>query len=193
MHVKVGAAAQPAVGQKICGDVSAIVRSPHATLLCLADGLGHGPEANVAATAACRYVEAHAAEPLERLMRGADEVLATLRGAAVSVLEIDVAAARVRFAGVGNVELRAVAHTRVAPPTAPGVLGRGVRRVRVWEYPIAEGDLFVLISDGISSRFELEPMARLGEQALAERLVANHHKSHDDASCVVARVAAGDA
>jgi serine/threonine protein phosphatase PrpC len=193
MHVQLGVASRPAVGQSVCGDVSVIARSAPTTLLCLADGLGHGPEANVAAAAACRYAEAHAAEPLERLLHGMDAALANLRGAAVSVLEIDLAAARARFAGVGNVDLRAVARTGVAPPTGPGVLGRGVRRVRVWEYPIAEGDLFVLVSDGISSRFDLEPMARLGAQALADRIVAQHHKSHDDGSCVVARVAAGPA
>ena len=63
-----------------------------------------------------------------------------------------------------------------------------MRRVRVWEYPIVEGDLFVLVSDGITSRYELEPLSRLEPQALADSLVAKHHKSHDDACAVVARV-----
>lgn len=47
----------------------------------------------------------------------------------------------------------------------------------------------MLTTDGISSRFDLGALARFDPQALAEALVAQHHKAHDDAACVVARVA----
>ncbi|MFT3774391.1 MAG: SpoIIE family protein phosphatase [Minicystis sp.] len=190
MHLQIGAASRPAVGQSVCGDVSVVAPFALGTLFCLADGLGHGPEARVAAEAVCRYASAHAEDPLEAILRGMNAAVAGMRGAAVSVMVIEPAARRLLFAGVGNVELRALARTRIAPPTVPGVVGHGVRRVRVWEYSIDEGDLFVLVSDGISSRFELEPHASLAPQALAELLVAKHHKSHDDASCVAARVSA---
>jgi hypothetical protein len=68
-----------------------------------------------------------------------------------------------------------------------------VRSVRVWEYPIADGDVLVLTSDGISSHFDLAALAHhLEAQALADAIVAQHHKPHDDACCVVARVVARD-
>jgi hypothetical protein len=92
-----------------------------------------------------------------------------------------------RFASIGNVELRALAHTRIAPPTTPGIVGRGLRSVRVWEYPLCDGDLVALITDGISSRFDLGALAHLEPQALANALLRQHHKAHDDASCVVVR------
>ncbi len=62
--------------------------------------------------------------------------------------------------------------------------------VRVWEYPLAAGDLLVLMTDGISTRFDLADLAHLEPQPLADALVLRHHKEHDDASCLVARVAA---
>ena len=187
MRARIGSASRPAVGQTVCGDAFEITPFAHGITICLADGLGHGPEARAAADVACRYARAHADEPLEALMRGMDRELAGTRGAAVSTLVLEPAARRALFAGVGNVELRTVARAHISPPTMPGILGHRVRRMRVWEYPLAEGDMFVLMSDGISSRFELEPLARLEAQALAEHVVATHHKAHDDACCVVVR------
>ena len=72
--------------------------------------------------------------------------------------------------------------------TTPGIVGQGVRKVRVWEYPLAEGDLFALMSDGISTRFNLDELAHLAPQPLADAILAAHHKVHDDACCVTARI-----
>ncbi|APR83276.1 Phosphoserine phosphatase RsbX [Minicystis rosea] len=189
MQIQTGVTARPAVGQTVCGDAWSITPFSQGLLLCLADGLGHGPEARTASTTACHYAETHASEPLEAMLHGMNAALAGLRGAAVSVLVLEPVARRALFAGVGNVELRSASRGRIAPPTVPGVVGHGVRRVRVWEYPISEGDLFVLMSDGISSRFELDPISKLEPQALADHLVNKHHKTHDDACAVVARLA----
>jgi negative regulator of sigma-B (phosphoserine phosphatase) len=190
MRVEIGSSSRPAVGQSVCGDVYVTAPSARGTMLCLADGLGHGPAAREAAEAVCRYALAHVDEPLDVMLRGMDRALAGMRGAAVSVVTILSAARRMQFAGVGNVELRAAASARIAPPTTPGIVGHSMRRVRVWEYPLAPGDLLVLMSDGLTSRFELAPLAHMRPQELAEALVARYHKGHDDASCVAARIAA---
>jgi serine/threonine protein phosphatase PrpC len=188
MPVVVGGASRPAVGEMVCGDAYAIVPMAHGTLVCLADGLGHGPAAKEAADAVCAHVREHAAAPLDVLLQGADRALAGSRGAAVSLLAIEPANGRVLFAGVGNVELYAVTRVHVASPTRPGIVGRGLHGVRVWEHALSEGDLFALASDGIAATFELEPFAHLAPQAIADALVEGFHKKHDDASCVVARL-----
>lgn len=187
MQVLIGSAHRAIGNETVCGDSFIAVPIEQGLLLCLADGLGHGPAAFAASDAACRYVQAHADMPLEALMRGIDAALRGTRGAAVSILTL--AAQRARFIGVGNVELRAHARVRIAPPTQPGIVGQGVRKLRVWDYAIAYGDIFALLSDGISTRFNLEELAHLPPQALAEELLARHRKSHDDACCVVARLA----
>jgi phosphoserine phosphatase RsbX len=123
-------------------------------------------------------------------MRGLDRALVGQRGAAVSLVSLEPAAGRIRFVGIGNVELRAVARAHVSPPTMSGIVGRGIRGVRVWEYPLADGDLVMLSSDGISTRLELSALAHLAPQEIADEIVAKHSKNHDDASCLVARVGA---
>jgi hypothetical protein len=188
--VSVATAGLPKVGEKISGDVAAIVPVGRATLVCLADGLGHGVEANAAAERACAYVKDSAMTPLDRLLRGVDRVLVGTRGAAVSLLLVDPMRGELQFAGVGNVELRAASRTRIAPPTTPGIVGHGIRSARVWSYAIATGDVLVLLSDGISSRFDLAELAHLDAPALADALLRDHRKRHDDALCVVARVEA---
>jgi negative regulator of sigma-B (phosphoserine phosphatase) len=186
--VSVGTARRPAVGQTVCGDVSVVVASAHGTLVCVADGLGHGADASKAATLACDYARENANTPLDALLRGMDRALGSTRGAAVSVILADASQARLQFVGTGNVELRTIARTPIAPPSMPGIVGRGLRSVRVWEYALAEKDLLVLLTDGVSSRFELGGFSHLDPQALAEAVVAKHHKTHDDACCVAVRV-----
>jgi hypothetical protein len=188
MRVLVAAAQRPIAGEAVCGDAFTVASHDRTTLVCLADGLGHGDAAHEAAEAACRHAREHAGTPLDALIRGIDGALAGLRGAAVSLLSIDEGAGRVQFVGVGNVELRAAARAPIAPPNFPGIVGQRMRKPRLWDYPIAAGDVLVLISDGISSRFELGTLAHLAPQALADTILASHGKKHDDASCVVARI-----
>jgi negative regulator of sigma-B (phosphoserine phosphatase) len=190
MGLVIGSAQRCLPGQTVCGDQHAIVRFPGGALVCLADGLGHGAEAYTAAETACQQAREHAEEPIEALMRRLDSALAATRGAAVSLVTLRPADGRLRFAGVGNVELRSRSRARIDPPTMPGIVGHGLRAVRVWEYPLACGDLLVLMSDGISSRFDLDQLAHLDPQGLADTLLAHHHKSHDDACVVVVRVTA---
>jgi len=191
MPVTVGTMHVVAAGENVCGDASVVVAFAHGTLLCVADGLGHGPHARSAADAACAHVAANAGAPFEVLLRDIDKALFGTRGAALSVLALEPASGRALFAGVGNVELHALARAHIASPTTPGILGRGIRSVRVWQHPLADGDLFVLTSDGLSNDFDLRSLRHLEPQAIAEAIVDGFHRKHDDASCVVARVTAG--
>ncbi|MEI6179979.1 MAG: stage II sporulation protein E, partial [Chloroflexales bacterium] len=52
------------------------------------------------------------------------------------------------------------------------------------------GDTFVLYSDGVSSRLNLDATInlRLSPQSLAERILQLHGKDNDDATVVVVRI-----
>jgi phosphoserine phosphatase RsbX len=190
MPIVVGRAHCVAAGETVCGDASVVVPFAEGTLLCVADGLGHGPNAREAADVACAHVASNAGTRFDVLLRDIDRALAGTRGVALSVLALEPSVGRALFAGVGNVELRALARAHIASPTTPGILGRRIKSVRVWEHPLADGDLLVLTSDGVSSDFDLRLLTHLEPQAIAEAIVAGFHKKHDDASCVVARVTA---
>lgn len=190
MPVSVGVAQGIAAGESVSGDASVVVPFARGTLLCVADGLGHGPNARIPADMACAHVAAHPDTSIDVLLREIDKALFGTRGAVLSLLSIEPAAGRVIFAGVGNVEMHAAARAHIASPTTPGILGRGIKNLRLWEHPLADGDLFVLTSDGVAHDFDLQAMAHLDPQTIADAIVAGFHKKHDDASCLVARVTA---
>ncbi|RYZ12777.1 MAG: histidine kinase, partial [Comamonadaceae bacterium] len=105
---RIGAVCLPAPGESVCGDAwSAVIDGPAARLL-LADGLGHGPEAHAASTAATACFERDAFAGLADLVRQIHVELQTTRGAAVCVAAIDAERAELGYCGAGNIAGRVV-------------------------------------------------------------------------------------
>jgi len=185
--VDVGTANRPAEGETVSGDAYLVIENAPRTLIVVADGLGHGPHAAVAASTLLKYIEEHADEPLDMLLRGADRAVASTRGAAVMIARVDKQNASLDVAGVGNVALRSWSKDRIQPLPARGVLGRGIRHVRIFRYSLVEGDMFALYTDGISGSFEIEAWKNQSCSVIAQSVVDAFRKSHDDATCVVVR------
>ena len=185
----IGTANRPADGETVSGDAFLVLERSLRTLIVVVDGLGHGPHAALAADTLCKYVEEHADEPLEMLLRGADRAVASTRGAAVMIARVDQETATLDVAGVGNVALRSWSKERIQPLPARGVLGRGLRAVRIFRYGLVAGDMFALYSDGISGSFDIDTIKHQSASAIAKNVVDVHRKSHDDATCVIVRYA----
>ncbi len=183
----IGKAIRPADGETVCGDAYLVVERKPRTLIVVVDGLGHGPHAALASSTLCTYVDEHADEPLEMLLRGADRAVAATRGAAVMLARIDAQTATLDVAGVGNVALRSWSKEKIQPLPARGVLGRGLRHVRIFRYGLSHGDLFALYTDGISGSFDIDQVKNQSASAIARSVLEGFRKSHDDATCVVVR------
>lgn len=164
-----------------------VIHRNQQSLFVVVDGLGHGPHAATAATAFCEYVEAHVDESLDLMLHGADKAVSSTRGAAAMIARVDKRTATIDIAGVGNVAMRAWSKERFQPLPMRGVLGRGIRNVRVFRYGLSVGDLFALYSDGISGSFDIDGVKHQGAATIAQTILAGHRKAHDDATCVVAR------
>lgn len=186
MTLTIGTAQRNCRREVVCGDAFTILSGDVATIA-LADGLGHGGAAEEAALVFTRYVDELGRGPLEDVLRGASQVMNRTRGAAAALLRIDPARRVVSFAGIGNIELRSVSAQPIKPVCVPGILGRLLRKVLTFDYELSPGDLFVLFTDGISSRIQLTQFSGLEPQAMAEAILEQHGKLHDDASCVVVR------
>jgi phosphoserine phosphatase RsbX len=187
--LEIGAHARPHPGETACGDAHLVLAAGPLTVVALADGLGHGPLAAEAAARFCAHVRACREAAVAEILLRAAPALAGSRGCAAAVVRVDEDAGRLTFAGVGNIELRAFARLPFHPVCAPGVVGRPLRRVVAFAHLLSPGDLFILHSDGVSTRFELaDPLAPA--QRIAEGLVSTHGKAHDDASCIVLRLLA---
>ncbi|WP_449657612.1 SpoIIE family protein phosphatase [Streptomyces afghaniensis] len=153
--VRAGGVNIPYGGAEYSGDAWAWVRSGDRLTLMLADGLGHGPEAarasSAAVTALHRWAHLTPAESLRRL----HDALKGTRGAAVALAQLDVRAGRLRFAGIGNVGARLRADGTWRPLLSrPGIVG--VHRpatLREEEADWAADRLLVLHTDGLPSRW----------------------------------------
>jgi phosphoserine phosphatase RsbX len=182
-------ARRPMVGQSVCGDVASVVRGAgDEVLIVVADGLGHGEMARDAAEAFCAFVEVHAEAPLEAIMRDGSHAVSGTRGAAAALIRIDRCRARLSFCGIGNIELQAASAEAIRPVCMPGIVGRPLRKVLAFDYALREGDLLVAHTDGVSSRFHIEDYAQLSSAEAAARILKEHGKGHDDATCVVIRI-----
>lgn len=183
----IGVAQRPAEGETLCGDAYAIVRRGRTTLVALADGLGHGPEAARAAQAFCSHVETASDRPLDAILTTADQVIAGTRGVAAALLRLD-PPGHFEYAGVGNIVLRVLSRTPIHPLSVAGTLGRrNTRRLRCERFAVEEGDLLVMHSDGVSGRYELDRLRGEEPDRVARELLEAHGRSHDDATCLVVR------
>ncbi|MBB6420233.1 anti-sigma regulatory factor (Ser/Thr protein kinase) [Streptomyces sp. AK010] len=153
--VQAGGVNIPYGGAEYSGDAWAWVRAGDRVTLMLADGLGHGPEAAHASSAAVaalyRWAHLSPAESLGRL----HDALKGTRGAAVAMAQLDLAAGRLRFAGIGNVGARLrTGGTWHHLLSRPGIVG--VHRpatLREEEADWTDDPLLILHTDGLPSRW----------------------------------------
>jgi negative regulator of sigma-B (phosphoserine phosphatase) len=192
------AASRARAGEKESGDRCVVTEQPNGTLLAVADGLGHGAEAALAADLAVRTVERYATEALTEIVKRCHQNLLRTRGVALSLARWDPRDREMTWIGVGNVEgLLLQKDGGAGPPTHRLVLRGGVVGVRLPALQVAqvtvEGEgLLILATDGIGGEFDqnLDPLER--PQILADRIMATYSRDTDDAMVLVARLGGGN-
>jgi negative regulator of sigma-B (phosphoserine phosphatase) len=173
------------------GDLHVVVPFVDGALLAVIDGLGHGPDAAVAARLAAETLVAHAGDDPPQLISQCHRALRGTRGAAILVLSLSAAGARVSWAGIGNVEGWLVrAKQREALISHAGVVGYQVSAPRLRSSPLTPGDLFVLATDGIAMSFSEDLKVGRPDQ-LTEIIFEKHARVTDDALVLVARYGGG--
>lgn len=188
--MEIGIAQRPARNEKVCGDKLAVIDAD-GTLVAIADGLGHGPRAAEASEAFVAFMKSTPGGDLEDLLRRASDEIARTRGVAGALIRVDARESRMSFVGVGNIEMQAVSRNDIHPVCTPGIVGKRIRKIMPFEYEIFPGDLLAVFSDGISSRLSLKDLAVGSVQEIADRIMAEHGKDHDDATCIVIRFGEG--
>ncbi len=181
----------PKPGQEVCGDAWAAAERDGRTVVLVADGLGHGPEAAAASREAVRIFEATpGSDPVELLERVHGGLRST-RGAAAAVAVVDRAARSVRFAGVGNIAASVLAGGESRSMVSlGGIVGHEARRIQPFDYPFPAGALLVLHSDGLGSRWTLDRYPGLTTRdplVVAGVLFRDFVRGTDDATVVAVR------
>ena len=182
---------RPKSGRNISGDAYLIKEGGEATLVCLVDGLGSGEAAAEAAQAAIRCVEVSSTLPLSDIMAKCHQALRGTRGAVMALLRVSFAESTITFVGVGNIGIHVRSTALIKPISRNGIVGHRLPRLQEFTYPYTPGDLFVLHTDGISSRFTLDGVlwteGAQGVQTLADEIARNFGKENDDVTVLVAR------
>ena len=187
----VGAVCLPVRGEQQCGDAWAMKQSQDTTLLMLVDGLGHGPDAAVAANLAVAIFEKYERRSPAELLELIHAALCSSRGAAVAVAEVSLGQRSVRFAGVGNISgLILAGETARNMVSHNGTAGVNVRKIQEFRYDWPEGGLLVLHSDGVATKWSLADypgLARKDSALIAAVLFRDHKRLRDDSTLLVAK------
>ncbi len=182
---------RPKSGHDISGDGYLIREREEATLVCLIDGLGSGEPAAEAAQAAIRCIEVSSTLPLSDIMVKCHQALRGTRGAVMALLRVSFAESAMTFVGVGNIGIHVRSTALIKPISRNGIVGHRLPRLQEFTYPYTPGDLFVLHTDGISSRFTpdgaLWTEGAQDVQTLADEIAQNFGKENDDVTVLVAR------
>lgn len=192
------AVAGSALDGEASGDLHLVIPGRSQSLVCVMDGLGHGPDARLASTECAASLTAYAGAPLIDLVHQAHESLRTTRGVALTLGLIDHDASRLEWVAIGNVEglvlrrglPRGTMHAAVV--LRGGVVGYRLPPLKRSEVALAPNDVIVLATDGIKSGFSEGLDLSLGVQELAAHIMSRFAKGSDDALVLVVRYLGGD-
>lgn len=180
---------RPRKDEQVCGDGVGVFGREGDRLFAVADGLGHGPEAQDATQKALGYLGERWEAGLESLLLGCNEAVRNTRGLALFVCRVTEGSEHVlECSGVGNVDLKSAGPTRITPFPRDGVVGRGAFKTSVFRFDCVPGDLVAIYTDGISSKFDLAALKHLPAPRIAQSILEGHGRESDDATVLVVRL-----
>ncbi|MBA3469689.1 MAG: SpoIIE family protein phosphatase [Herpetosiphonaceae bacterium] len=178
-------------GQQVSGDGYDVIEGKGSRLLTIVDGLGGGVEAARPTALALDVLRANPDKPLKELIERCHTALHGTRGAVIGLLRLEENNQRASYIGVGNIGIHVVSDQMIKPISKNGILGhRQLPTLLEMTYTYNIGDLFMLYSDGISTRVISDsalnhPPADL--KVLAVDLLERYGKTIDDATVLVAK------
>ena len=184
-----GAISLAVVGEVECGDAWRIAARSGSTAILVADGIGHGPLAATAASAAAVAFSARPFEAPAEAMQRLHHALSGGRGAAAACALVNSAGAKLSYCGVGNISGAVISAEKSRGMVSHnGILGVQVLRKQQFEYPIAAQERVVMHSDGMSARWSMTAYPGLYMRhaaVIAGVLYRDHARPRDDVTVVV--------
>jgi phosphoserine phosphatase RsbX len=186
-------ASRPLPGESECGDKATVIYGETGSLFAVVDGLGHGPDAAIAARAAIDGLSEHAGEPLPSLIERCHEALRHTRGAAIGLASLGGSQGTMSWVGIGTVQGRVVRGDDKAAAGAsmmltPGIAGHQIPKLRPARLKLRRGDLLLLATDGLREGFadSLDPTGSVHD--IAHRTLEQYHRPQDDSLLLVVRL-----
>lgn len=187
----IGGIVKPVAGETLSGDAWAFAERDGTLGLIVADGLGHGIDAARASSEAISaFRRASDLTPLT-VIRQVHGALRGTRGAAVAMAHIHLSDRLVRYSGLGNIAgLISQAGKSTYMVSHNGTAGYNSPRLQEFSYPVPDGAIIVMHSDGLTTSWKLESypgLRRCHPSVIAGVLYRDATRPRDDVSVVVAK------
>jgi anti-sigma regulatory factor (Ser/Thr protein kinase) len=184
----------PVAGEVECGDAWDLRQVDNKIVAIVADGLGHGPLAAVAAAEALTVFDGTRFDSPIEYFEAAQAPMSTTRGAAIAVAQVDLQRHTLQYSGVGNIAgtIFSVGSSKARSLLSHnGIVGSGAPKLQQFDYPWDDGDLLIMHSDGLSTRWRLTDypgLAQADAAVIAAVLYRDARRDRDDATVLVARL-----
>ncbi|MBN3890639.1 MAG: SpoIIE family protein phosphatase [Nostoc sp. JL31] len=189
--LEIGAICLPKRGEEVSGDAWASEVDCCRSLLLVADGLGHGPAAASAASAAVRMFQEHLHRSPGAIVEAAHAALRSTRGAALAIAEIDFDQQSIRFAGIGNIAASIFSFTEHRHLLSHnGTVGHEIRKIQEFSYPWYANGVLIMHSDGLGAKWQMDRYPGLIQKhpsLIAGVLYRDFNRERDDVTVLVAK------
>ncbi|HVW97847.1 MAG TPA: ATP-binding protein [Mucilaginibacter sp.] len=180
-------------GETLSGDGCYFKRSDKLIKFIIADGLGHGPEANVALNEAVNAFKLCPYESPCEIIRYLHHDVRKTRGLVATVVVLDIDAGLIRIAGVGNISTKLMGPLLSKTHLAyNGIVGHNIPNT-MNDQVLSFNDFnqLVLCSDGMRSRWDLTRMIGIGRcdpSVQAAALYKDFGRQTDDMSAAIIKI-----
>jgi anti-sigma regulatory factor (Ser/Thr protein kinase) len=180
-------------GEKTSGDGFVYKKTDKYIKLMLADGLGHGPEANLAINEAAKAFRVFPDYSPTETLRFVHNAIKKTRGAVINIIGYNFERKVWACAGVGNIAVRMFGPVSFKNHMSyNGIVGHNIPgTMNDQEYKADEFNQVMLCSDGIKTRIDMARypmMYKYDQTVLAAAIYKDHARRSDDMSVVIAKV-----
>lgn len=188
--IDVASCVRPCLGEQVSGDTVVIEQRDDILFLAIIDALGHGPQANVVANQAERFLRTGwSCDVLDTMHRLHSKLQGSI-GAGAGLCVVDRLTREMRYAGVGNTVLRTFGPRATRLVSADGIIGSRFRTPAVQALPLNESGVILMYSDGVSDHFDIAQYPQIvynSASAITRKIVDRFGKPYDDATCLAVR------
>lgn len=180
-------------GETKSGDGFASKKTEKYLKIMLADGLGHGPEANKAVSEAAEAFRICPDFSPTETLRFIHQAIKKTRGAVMNIICYDYTTKTWTSAGVGNISVRLLGPTNMRNHLCyNGIVGHNIPgSMSDVQFPADQFNQVMLCSDGIKTRIDLAKypqMSKYDQTIFAAVIYKDHARKTDDMSVVMAKI-----
>lgn len=179
-------------GEERCGDNWTAIRKGNILKFALLDGLGHGPEAALAAEKGVLAFQEHNKVLPNEQIRNIHTQIKRTRGAVAGLAHIDFNHKQMLYCGVGNISGKLMSAAKPRPCMSyNGIVGHTIpSTINNYIFNWERNDMLVLHSDGLSTRWDINKYPQIMKHdgsIIAAALYKDYCRGSDDATVAVIR------